>query len=485
MKKYVFYPILFLINPILLMYAVNISDISFSQLFPIILITPLLALGLIWILFKLYKDIHRAGFMVFLLTFWFFYYVPVRVGANNIHIGSTSLGSNWIIFPIWCLVFLFLSSGWVWKRIKSPETITFFLNTLSIILVSFSIIHISRHIIPRYITHTEVIHDILTNSESIDKTSQPDIYYIILDGYAREDILKELYNYDNSEFIVALKKRGGFIAKQSQSNYMQTVLSLASSLNMEYLSGTSNQILNHGKLIGMISHNRTQAFLQDLGYKYVAFSSGYPPTDITNAEYYYSPPNLGKSDDLEALLLINSVLAPITDYGWIHVPITHYRAAQERVKYIFDSLKNEVPLVDGPKYVFAHIVAPHPPFIFDQNGPITPDDPLILQGADTYPGSIDEYKRGYVSDLTYLNNEVVQTIDGILANSKNPPIIILQADHGPDAYFGLRLENNMCLNERFSIFNAFYVPDHSISTIPEDITPINDCTAKTTGQNLS
>ena len=27
------------------------------------------------------------------------------------------------------------------------------------------------------------------------------IYYIILDGYVRSDVLKDLYDYDNSEFV--------------------------------------------------------------------------------------------------------------------------------------------------------------------------------------------------------------------------------------------------------------------------------------------
>ena len=473
MKKYVFYPILFSINPILLMFAVNISDLSVTQLFPIILITPLLALGLVWLFYKIFKDIHRAGFIVFLLIFWFYYYVPVRLAANTFKIGSILFGSIWIYFPIWCLLFLFLSSGWIWKRIKSPETITMFLNTLSIILISLSIFRISTELIPRYNTRKEVSQNNTITSGSIDKNKLPDIYYIILDGYAREDILKELYNYDNSEFITELKNRDFLVAEQSQSNYMQTVLSLASSLNMDYLTGTPTKIINHGKMIGMIKHNRAQLFLQDLGYKYLAFSSGYPPTDITNAEFYYSPPKIGKSHDLEALLMINSILAPFIDKGWIAVPFTRFNEAQERVKYIFESLKNEVPLIEGPKYIFAHIVAPHPPFIFDQNGAITPDEVLILQGADTFPGTIDEYKRGYISDLTYLNKQVIQTIDGILANSNNPPIIILQADHGPDAYFGMTLKDNTCLKERFSILNAYHLPSQSLNQIPEDITPIN------------
>ena len=74
MKKYVFYPVLFSINPILLLLAVNITTVSISQLFPVILITPLIAIGLMWLLNKWltrYSSgwIHRFSdyFLVFLL----------------------------------------------------------------------------------------------------------------------------------------------------------------------------------------------------------------------------------------------------------------------------------------------------------------------------------------------------------------------------------------------------------------------------------
>jgi hypothetical protein len=473
MKKYVFYPILFAINPVLLLYAINISDVPASVIFPVILVCPLITLGLMWLINKYIKNIQRTGFIVFLFLLWFFYYVPFRVWVNKIHIGSISIGSHWIILPIWTLFFLFLSSNFLWQRIKSPETITMFLNIACIIMITFSIFRISTNLIPRFLVHQDLTREIQSFTELRNKTNLPDIYYIILDGYAREDVLKEIYHFDNSSFIQALKDRGFYIAPQSQSNYIQTILSLASSLNMEYLSGSPNTVPNKGLLMGLINHSRTRAFLEDVGYKYVAFSTAYPPTDLTNVDYYFSPPQSGKSHDLEALLLINTPLNPFIELGWIKAPITQYSAGQARVNNIFTSLVSEVPSIDGPIFVFAHIIAPHPPFIFDQNGPVTPDKLLFLQGSDTFQGSLSEYKQAYISDVMYINKQVIQSIDGILTNSKTPPIIIVQADHGPDAYMDWNSGKSSCMKERFSILNAYYLPNQNSIQIPEDITPVN------------
>ncbi len=35
-----------------------------------------------------------------------------------------------------------------------------------------------------------------------------DIYFIVLDGYGRSDVLKEFYEYDNSDFLRGLKEKG-------------------------------------------------------------------------------------------------------------------------------------------------------------------------------------------------------------------------------------------------------------------------------------
>ena len=473
MKKYVLYPLLFSVNPILLLLAANISDLPLSQLFPVILITPLVADGLLWLLNMWLKNIHRAGFIVFLTILWFFHYGTVHLWANIIHIGPISLGNHWIFFPLWTLIFILFSSGFLWHKITSPETITMFLNLVCIFVVAFSILRISLDLVPRYLTRQDLSQALQSLPEPTSSSNLPDVYYIILDGYARGDVLEELYKFDNLPFLQALEERGFYIASQSQSNYMQTALSLASSLNMEYLSDLPTSAPDRGQLIGMIRQSRVQSIFEHLGYKIVAISTGYQPTDLTNANYYFSSPHLGKAHDLEALLMINSITVILIEQGWINVPISRFRVVQERINYTFDTLANEVPLLNGPKLVFTHIIAPHPPFIFDQNGSISPNEFYILTDGDRFSGGREIYTQEYVDQLIYINDQLLRMIDGILANSINPPVIILQADHGPGAYLDWKSVENTCLKERFSILNAYYLPQGGSSQLNQHITPVN------------
>ena len=69
---------------------------------------------------------------------------------------------------------------------------------------------------------------------SLDYT--PNVYYIILDEYASSKVLKDIFDFDNQNFISQLSARGFHVTENSHSNYANTFLSLTSSLNMEYVN---------------------------------------------------------------------------------------------------------------------------------------------------------------------------------------------------------------------------------------------------------
>jgi len=118
----------------------------------------------------------------------------------------------------------------------------------------------------------------------------PDIYYIILDGYTRADTLEEAYNYDNSQFIDYLTDKGFYVASKSQCNYPITCLSMASSLDMEYLDNLSDALgretTDLSKPLEMIRNNKVSQFLKSKGYRYV-----FVPTN-------WGPPGMGRYADI-------------------------------------------------------------------------------------------------------------------------------------------------------------------------------------------
>jgi len=440
------------------------KDVPSSAL-PLLLAVSLLLTGVVFGgAYLLTKNIHWAGFVTFLFSIWALYYgTACAILVLIFKIKNILLFGLLFLVP-WTLLFFFLGSRNVWHRAGLVQRLTLYLNTVTIVILlfySYQMVRIENH---AYILSPKMAAS--DAAQSLTSTTRPDIYYIILDGYARADILAEMYGYDNSEFIDFLASRGFYVAGQSQSNYIYTELSLASSLNMSYLKALpSSSTTRTTATKKLISDNQVRAILESQGYQLAAFTAPFYLTDITDADLFLSlKPNHARAIYLEAMLLPSSILAPLLWADLISPGGENYRDHQERVMYTFDQL-GKIPELPGPTFVFAHIISPHPPYVFDRNGPLTPDEPFFIDWSSV------EQDTGYREQLIYLNGLVEQAIDTILKKSATPPVIILQADHGPRTYNPQSAD--FCLKARASILNAYYLPGLEANPLYETITPVN------------
>ncbi len=314
----------------------------------------------------------------------------------------------------------------------------------------------------------------------------PDIYYIILDGYTRSDVLQELYGYDNSKFINELEKRGFYVAQKSHSNYSDTVYSLASSLNMTHVntivdflderSIPKNEDFMKDILSILIKDNVLMRFLREQGYQVVAFDSGYDRTNIETADHFVRSEDIGEfniSTAFEFMLLD-------TTYGKLlfnligdeRVPMQDfYDDHRARILFNFTNIP-EFRDIEGNFILFAHIVTPHAPYVFGPNGEERSNrDPFTLREETTNGEWAPEYYR---DQLIYTNILILEMVDRILVNADDDPIIILQADHSSRAY----PEDNLSIEDRmnvlYSIFNAYYLPHaNGKELMRSNISPIN------------
>jgi len=141
--------------------------------------------------------------------------------------------------------------------------------------------------------------------------------------------------------------------------------------------------------------------------------------------------------------------------------------------YNFKTLE-KIAEMPEPTFTMAHIISPHPPFVFDKNGnPLSPDYPFSFIDETSIPLTNEEYRDGYTTQIEFINHKLEALVDAILEKSDTPPIIILQADHGPRRVTDSSSFDNKCQNERFAIFAAYYLPDLPENSIPNEITPVN------------
>ena len=467
-KTVVIHPIIFAVYPILFLFAHNIGQVNpievIKPLFIVLLFTTLLL-----ILFKLIlKDWHKAGLEVSLLLFLTFAYGQVY---NLLSLKGIIYKDHQILAAFWATL-LILGVWGIWRVLKQTESITRILNLVALILIIFPLFQIIQFSIvsPNPDQAPEITGIDLEIPKDLSEISyRPDIYYIILDAYARADILEELFNYDNTSFLQFLFEKGFYIATDSSTNYIQSALTLSSSLNMVYLDSVAEslgvQSENREPLAELIQHSLVREILESRGYKTIAIVSGYNPTEIKDADFYFTS---SKSDGNQ----FNDILLMTTPALILKDDIL-YNARRDRLMFGIESLKS-IPTIEGPKFVFAHLITPHPPFVFGSSGEeIRPVWIFNREDGNYYQGTSEQYVTGYRNQLEYTNHLIKDVITEILNNSDDTPIIILQADHGPGNLLNWELvERNDCLKERTSILNAILIPGHESQLYPT-ITPVN------------
>lgn len=474
-KKFSLHPLLFAAYFVIAQFASNIGEFN-----PLHAIRPLVFLLLFvsftqLILKRIIQDLEYVGFLTTIFVFLLFYYGQIFVALRPSLYARFGLRSQWIVFIAWFITLIFIGSPWVWRRIRSGGIVTKFLNAFAIIAIVFPMVY---SLLPSNRVNLRTKFDTMTSEfvhENYVTESLPDVYYIIVDGYGRSDILEEIFQYDNSVFLKFLVDTGFFVAERATSNYMQTAQSLSSSLNYQYID---EQI--HPEIAGgsrtlfwtLIQHSRIRTDLEAMGYKTIAFATGYEPTEWIDADIYISPFNQNVSR-FEGLLLSSSILTLISEQVDLGIYLPTYKSHRELIRNFFDQIIR-VPELHSPKLVFAHILAPHPPFVFDQYGSdLLPIYPYTIWDANEYPGELEEYRDGYTGEIEYLNSLLMGAINTILNKSPDPPIIILQGDHGSGVFTDLSSVANTCLRERFSILNAYYFPNADYESLYHSITPVN------------
>jgi hypothetical protein len=297
-----------------------------------------------------------------------------------------------------------------------------------------------------------------TGPEKLAPAECPDIYYIILDGYGRADMVARYYNYDNSAFVGFLEEKGFHVFSDARPNYCQTLLCLSSVLNMDYIDDFITLDKNGDDRIPLmrkLRKNALFAYLKSKNYSIVAFSSGYEFTEIPDADVRLTPS--GALSEFQNILLTTTTMS-------IMDGTTAFDEHRRRIAYILNTLP-VVPSDGRPRFVFAHIVCPHPPFVFGPDGEkVKTNFSFSLLDGDGYMGqggTVEEYTKGYFDQVTYLNKLVRVAVSQILAaNPLKPPVIVLQADHGPGIGMNFLSLQRTNLKDRFAMLYALYLPGY-------------------------
>ena len=369
--------------------------------------------------------------------------------------------SNTILISIFVIILLSLSLFII--KIKSNfNDISKILNYVALTILLISFVNFLSFDLENSSLENYSIVDNYSMVDNLENNISPNVIYIILDAYGGNDALKKFYNFDNSDFIQELEKREFTIIPESRSNYAYTYLSLASTLNLDYhMINDNDDSNNYLKMYQAISKNVVMENFKNLGYHVINFDSGWGTTrEMQSADETLcnSMNSIGNSQIITSILEY-SILKPV--YSKIFS-----QDRREQVLCQFDGIPEVIKKSDKPIFIFAHIVSPHKPYLFKANGESNEVSSLEM-GEINY--SIRNFD--YIEQLQFVNMKTLTLIDEIFTNSKIPPIIIIQSDHGSEYPVNSSLDEK--IEEKMSNFNSFYLPNGGESILYDEMTSVN------------
>jgi len=461
-KQFPFYVFLFSIYPVLALLATNIAEVNIRVVFRPLFASLILASLLFVIMRLILKNWQQGALIATVILVCFFSYGHVYNLVRQI---SFALARHRYLIPIYVILFGIL----LWytsKKVKDVASITIVINIVSIALLIFP----AYRIISFTISNVYQEQSISEKSDLVQLTLPsplPDVYYIVLDTYMREDALLRDMNFDNSEFISQLETMGFYVADCSRSNYSYTLASMTSALNMAYMSDLNLDNAKNPWLL--LKQSKTRRQLEEIGYRTVAFETSYEWSRLDDADILLGigrdPANLQTLYPFEVMFLKTTALLIPLD---LNLKILSNGAGDGMFEYQYHVdlerfILNELPKISkisGPKFVFVHILIPHVPYVFDSQGEVR-TDPGFYSGK--LATAIDEeyLMAGYNGEIEFINAQMLNIFNEIIKASSTPPIIIMHGDHG------LRDDNHL------QILNAYYFPRDGNLNLYPNITPVN------------
>ncbi|MEY2474362.1 MAG: hypothetical protein QOK28_3691 [Actinomycetota bacterium] len=303
----------------------------------------------------------------------------------------------------------------------------------------------------------------LAKPAGVPRSAMPDVYVLIPDDYARDDVLTRYFHYDNSAFLTQLERRGFQLSAQIRSPYADSESNIAAAINMDYLSEFPRVLgaksLDVRPVKAVMQDSRAGRIAKSLGYRYVHMDTD----DVTFSQPNPDTRSFSAPDSFGNLWMRKTVLGAVGGaVGFNH------RATDARfrtsVRSVFDKLRASAKL-SGPKFVVFHTLLPHDPYVFGRRG-----QAVAFPGRTDYDLATTTGRQYYLRQLEFLNRELLSAVDHIVRTSRTPPVVVIQSDEGFQANpetWGEATMNDI----RVKGFGAFLLP--GVTEVPDPPTTVN------------
>ena len=458
------YPVLFAAYPVLFLWSQNLAEADLGDVLLPLLFSMAAAALLTIVLGLILRDIHKAALILTPVIIGLLGYGHATRLSQAIHVPGFVQQAAWAAAIVVAIVLAFRLSR------RSLEQLGGALTWIAAILIAVTLVQI----VPYQLTSTSSTSDSAEEPGFATTTDAPkrDVYWFIFDRYGSDRALDLLYGIDN-DLTPWLREQGFRVLDNAHPNYVRTNLSVATSSQMTHIldmpgvpgpDETSQQFLT-----AMTKSSAVVRQFKALGYRSFNIGSWFSATrssPLADVNLHTPAP-----DEFTASLIEASAVPAIlraVGAGTLSVRTRHWENNQYGLAAVAGVMDEP-----GPKFVFTHILLPHPPYVHASDGHFLTDEEMQGRDGETL----------FRDQLTYTNTRIREIIGGLLDLPEDRrPIIILQADEGPETpeyrktrrtTWDWEKASTEDLEIKFGILNAWYVPgDRQVGLYPE-LTSIN------------
>ena len=468
------HPVFLAAFAVLFLLAENIADqLVLDALWMPLAVSVIGAVVALLIATAVTRDLIRGGLLASLMVVLFFSF-----GHAWILLGEL-LPTRWPLVAAYAVAAV-AGAALIWRGGRLTVPLSQFVNVAAVALVLLNVFRIASFTVDGGPSGAN--DPAASAAVSADASrGRPDVYFIVFDRYANSKTLDQIYGFDNGPFLRSLEDRGFTVAEDSWSSYFKTAPSLLSTLSMEYLDGEVFREEDTDPPTMAPIHRRLQAHLpvpatfKALGYEYIHIGSWWNPTS-RNLDADVSMTYESHSEFSAALLNTTalSLLQPPEQTDEEPETLDRPDRARRHTLFELDRIEEAVRR-PGPTFVFAHLLVPHPPYVFREDGSMTTaEERGSVPAADLY-----------MNQLRWTNERILDLVDRALdVPAAEEPVIILQADEGPypqrfyrnaPGFDWLEEATPEEILQKYGILNAMHLPgiDPEAAGVHDRMSPVN------------
>lgn len=427
----------------------NMTMFDTSDVLRPLALSVALSLVAFFALRRLYRNAHKAAAVTSAGILLFYCFALIREALS---IESPGTVTSLILAAVFLIIALAVFRA---RRFGGPVSMV--LNGFAIALFLLPVVRIATSGMDAFAGETPNTdaRDVL----KLSATKPPTIVHIVLDGYARADVLKELFGHDNTDFVESLRDAGFAVADRATAPYSQTLLSMNAVFALDYVndrvadlaaSGTMDDVRH--ALTADLDQSLVLRSLRAAGYPIIAVESLYNGVALPTTDRVIS-----SADSRLGLTYFEAVLLHYTPVERLLVKLGIDDATHRKPK--FSLAAHDLSGLTPPYFLYNHVVAPHPPFNMTDDGALRTDTFGMGDGSEREKMDAawyGDYRTGYLEKLRYTNKAILAKIARLKEQVPDPKIIVIHSDHGSGMYLHKEDLAGTCLKERLSPLLAVY-----------------------------